>query len=70
MLKKDVVQWCQSSNITLTALAGKLKISQPAVSRWAEVVPELQSIKLAGLSGGSLTHDQDFYDSRKFPCLK
>tara|TARA_R110002167_G_scaffold177049_1_gene376803 strand:- start:223 stop:435 length:213 start_codon:yes stop_codon:yes gene_type:complete len=70
MLKKDVLNWCESSSLTLTALAQKLKISQPAVSRWADVVPELQSIKLAGISGGVLTHDQDFYDSKKSPCLK
>lgn len=46
---------------TQTALAIALRISQAAVSKWPELVPEKQAMKLAYLTDDRLAYDPSFY---------
>lgn len=47
---------------TKTAVAKVLGISQVAVTRWGDIVPEKRAARLEHISGGSLTYDPDFYE--------
>ena len=50
---------------TKTAIAKVLGISQVAVTRWGEVVPEKRAARLERLSGGKLIYDPMVYDQHK-----
>ena len=46
---------------TQSKLASVLNISQAAVSKWPELVPEKQAIKLSLITGGQLHYDAALY---------
>lgn len=48
-----------------TAVAKALKISQVAVTRWGNLVPEKRAIRIERLSGGALKYDPFVYDKDK-----
>lgn len=55
---------------TQTAIARALsaagyRISQPAVSKWGELVPEIPARMLASLSGGALEFDESLYRNHR-----
>ncbi|WP_131912156.1 Cro/CI family transcriptional regulator [Celerinatantimonas diazotrophica] len=45
--------------VTQTALA--LDITHPAVSRWNEIIPEKQALRIAMLTHGALEYDPALY---------
>lgn len=49
---------------TKTAVAKVLGISQVAVTRWGDIVPEKRAARLEHISGGSLAYDPAFYESQ------
>ncbi|EPJ9743122.1 Cro/CI family transcriptional regulator [Klebsiella oxytoca] len=49
---------------TKTAVAKALGISQVAVTRWGDVVPEKRAARLEHISDGSLIYDPSFYESQ------
>lgn len=63
MHKTDLIAFCKSNGMTLKEVADSLNISQPAVSKWGELVPELQAIKLANLYPG-LFYQPELYKKR------
>jgi hypothetical protein len=48
---------------TSTNLAKKLSISAAAVSKWRDVIPEKQALKLEKLTNGLLAYDPTLYKS-------
>lgn len=46
---------------TQAALAANLEISQAAVSKWDEIVPEGQAYKLQAITHGALKVDPELY---------
>ena len=46
---------------TLTELANTLGISQAAVSRWHDIIPEKQALRLERLTDGELRYDPELY---------
>lgn len=52
-----------------SAAARALEISQVAVTRWGELVPEKRAVRIERLTGGVLKYDPAIYDQhRKFKC--
>ncbi len=43
------------------AIAGKLGLSEAAISRWGEVIPEKQALKLNKLTRGRLKYNPSLY---------
>lgn len=60
MYKKDAFYHFK----TQKELAGALGISQAAVSKWPELIPEKQALKLARITCGKLVYDPTLYESR------
>jgi hypothetical protein len=46
---------------TQQVLAAALGITQAAVSKWGEIIPEKQALKLDRITGGQLKYDASFY---------
>lgn len=61
MLKKTAVDFYGSQ----VKLADVLGISEQAVSKWVEVVPEKQAFKLQFKTGGQLLVDESLYTKGK-----
>ncbi|ROS05726.1 DNA-binding transcriptional regulator Cro [Sinobacterium caligoides] len=59
MRKKSVIAHFEGT--TKASLA--LGISQAAVSRWGEVVPEKQALRLERITSGKLKYNPNFYTS-------
>jgi hypothetical protein len=57
MHKSDAIQHFGNQIL----LAEALSISQAAVSKWPEVVPEKQALKLEKLTNGNLKYDPAVY---------
>ncbi|WP_434361032.1 Cro/CI family transcriptional regulator [Parasalinivibrio latis] len=57
MLKQDVIDHFGRQAL----VAETLNISQAAVSRWGDIIPEKQAFRLAYLTEGALVYDQVFY---------
>ena len=57
MKKVDVIKHFQSISEAATALS----ISQPAISKWGDIVPEKQAMKLHLLTDGQLKYDPALY---------
>lgn len=47
------------------AVADKLGISQPAVSKWPEIIPELRARQIAELKGHGIKFDPELYKAKK-----
>ncbi|HCD7554181.1 TPA: helix-turn-helix domain-containing protein [Citrobacter farmeri] len=58
MFTKKVVEFFGSK----TAIARALGISQVAVTRWGEAVPEKRAARLERLTGGALKYEPSFYE--------
>ena len=65
MKSQDVYSWAKEKGMTQTDLANFLKISQPAVSQWLDIIPEAQAMKLERASDGVLKYDDDVYAARR-----
>ncbi len=61
MKKEEVIKYLDAQGMTQKELAVKLKISQPAISKWPEQVPELQAMKLQKISNGVLEYKESNY---------
>ncbi len=46
---------------SITQLAKSLGISQAAVSRWGEIIPEKQALRLERITDGALKYDPALY---------
>ncbi len=46
---------------SITQLAKSLGITQAAVSRWGEIIPEKQALRLERITGGTLKYDPALY---------
>lgn len=57
MQKSEVIEYFGGVVKTATAL----KIKHPAVSRWHEIIPEKQAMKIEKISGGELKYDPNLY---------
>ncbi|CAI1830265.1 MULTISPECIES: Cro/CI family transcriptional regulator [Serratia] len=53
-----------------SAAARALKISQAAVTRWGELVPEKRAVRIERITGGALKYDPVIYDQHKDKCKK
>lgn len=58
MLKKTVLDFFPNQ----MAISEKLEISPAAVSKWPEIIPEKQALKLHRLTRGKLKYDPDLYE--------
>lgn len=61
MYKSEVFAYFEAQGIRQAGIAEKLDISQPAVSKWPDIIPELQAIKLNRLTDGGLPYNPDLY---------
>jgi hypothetical protein len=57
MKKQDVINYFGSA----TKTAFFLKISEAAVSKWGETIPELRAMQLELKTKGALKHNPDLY---------
>lgn len=57
MKKSDVIRHFGSQ----TAAADALGISQAAISKWGETIPELQAVRLEQVTNKALRYDPDLY---------
>jgi DNA-binding transcriptional regulator YdaS (Cro superfamily) len=60
MFTRNVVEFFGSK----TAIARALGISQVAVTRWGDVVPERRAARLERLTGGVLKYDPSVYEKQ------
>lgn len=58
MYTEEVIKFFGSK----TATAKALKISQVAVTRWGQLVPEKRALRIEKLTSGVLTYDPKLYD--------
>ncbi|USH01106.1 Cro/Cl family transcriptional regulator [Grimontia kaedaensis] len=57
MLKQDVINHFGRQRL----IADTLRISQAAVSRWGDIIPEKQALRLEYLTQGALVYDPTLY---------
>lgn len=53
-----------------SAAARALDISQVAVTRWGELVPEKRAVRIERITGGAIKYDPAIYDQHKEKCKK
>ncbi len=58
MTKSSVIKYFKST----TATARFLNISQAAVSKWPEIIPEKQAMRLDRLTNGALEYNESLYE--------
>lgn len=62
MRKKEVIRYFQTQKAVSDALTSKGHlISQPAISKWGDVIPEIPARLLSEITGGDLSFDESFY---------
>lgn len=62
MKKQDVIDFFGTQAAVAEALTSAgYRISQPAVSKWGDVVPEIQARRLSKITGGALVFDEGVY---------
>lgn len=62
MKKSAVLDHFHTQSAVAQALtAAGYRISQPAVSKWGDLVPEIQARRLAKITGGKLAFDESLY---------
>lgn len=61
MYKSEVFAYFKAQGIRQSGIAERLDISQPAVSKWPDIIPELQAIKLERLTKKRLKYNPDLY---------
>lgn len=62
MKKSDVLDHFHTQAAVAEALTtAGYRISQPAVSKWGELVPEIQARRLSKITGGALVFDESVY---------
>lgn len=61
MYKADVLAFCKANKITLVELGKKINCSQPSISKWGEVIPELRARQLAEMFPNDLKFNINLY---------
>lgn len=63
MQKTDAIEFFGSK----TKLAKAAGVSQAAVSRWGEIIPERRAARLADITRGALKYDRTLYINEQQP---
>ncbi|WP_394178434.1 Cro/CI family transcriptional regulator [Marinomonas posidonica] len=64
MLKNKVLAFFKEQKQNQSCIAQQLGVSRAAVSAWAEVIPQVQAMRLEKITNGALKYDPSLYESK------